>query len=132
MYDLEATLYLLFNDYIEEENKKYTLPSDDNYNVVYVFDKYIEYKKYFTDNELVNRELMDACRLKTTKKGTIIALKSICDYAITINKEHKLEDDENYVVHYNKKSNIEKIMLRKNKNTIKESNIIKIAKRKRK
>ena len=53
-------------------------------NIAYLFDNYDEFKSYFELNGLINidKELLELCRMKTTKKGTIIVLKGLCDYAI--------------------------------------------------
>ena len=86
--DIEAKLFIYLLKLKEEKNKKYSF-EECKVNVAYVFDNYNEFKSYFQLNGFpdINKDLLELCRMKTTKKGTIIALKKLCDYTI---RQHNL------------------------------------------
>lgn len=54
-------------------------------NKLYIFENYDDYCSYFVDTGIdnINDELLETCKLKTTKKGKVLALKGLCDYTIT-------------------------------------------------
>lgn len=81
--DIEAILFMYVLHLKEEKNKKYSSHECEK-NVVYLFDNYDEYKNYFEVNGFpeIRDSLLDICTMKVTKKGTIIALKGLCDYTI--------------------------------------------------
>ena len=84
--DIEAKFYMYFFKLIEEKNQEYTI-DECHHNIVYVFDDYKSFEAYFINNsvEPVNlKKMYDICVMKKTKKGTIIALKGLCDKAITL------------------------------------------------
>ena len=135
MQDLEATLFIWFQELNVEEKKEYTETVKEDCSTVYVFNDYDEFENYFNQYGIHNKEIINTCKLKTTRKGTIIALKGICDYAIKVRKAMDPMDNYEYTKKDTSKkelSNIEKVALRRNRNERKESNIVKIAKRKRK
>lgn len=86
--DLHAKLLILFSSYIEENNKLYT-EEDCAKNIIYLFKDYTEFTEYFQKNGVndINHDLLELCKKKTTKKGTIIASKYLCDHII---KRYKL------------------------------------------
>jgi len=88
--DLEARLYMYFLRLKEDANKEYS-KNECEYNIVYVFNNYDEYYNYFNNNGYpevdVNLDILRMCKLKKTKKGSIIAMKALCDYAITRHNE---------------------------------------------
>ncbi len=81
--DIEARLFMVLLHLKEEKNKKYSVKECEK-NIAYLFDNYAEFKTYFELNGFsdISEDLLETCRMKTTKKGTIIALKGLCDYAI--------------------------------------------------
>ena len=81
--DIEAKLFMLILHLKEELQKVYS-PEECNKNIAYVFNNYNEFKSYFLLNGFIDisDDLLELCRMKTTKKGKIIALKGLCDYAI--------------------------------------------------
>jgi len=81
--DIEAKLFIALLHLKEEKNKKYSIEECER-NVAYVFENFEEFKTYFELNGFadISDDLLETCRMKTTKKGTIIALKGLCDYAI--------------------------------------------------
>lgn len=86
--DLEAGLFIFVLHLKEEKNKKYSNEECEK-NIAYLFDNYDEFKSYFKVNGFpdISEDLLETCRMKTTRKGTIIALKGLCDYAI---RKHRL------------------------------------------
>lgn len=84
--DIEAKLFMLILHLKEELQKVYS-QEECNKNIAYVFNNYDEFKSYFLLNGFSNisDDLLELCRMKTTKKGKIIALKALCDYAIRKN-----------------------------------------------
>lgn len=81
--DLEAKLLMFTLNLKEEKNKEYA-PVKSDKNIVYLFQDSHEFEKYFIENGIndINKELLVLCQVKTTKKGTIIASKNLCDYII--------------------------------------------------
>lgn len=81
--DIEARLFMFVLHLKEEKNKKYSNDECEK-NIAYLFDNYEEFKFYFEANGFptISENLLETCRMKTTRKGTIIALKGLCDYAI--------------------------------------------------
>ena len=81
--DIEAKLFIALLHLKEEKNKKYTNEISDTH-MVYLFDDYDELKYYFETNGFpdISEDLLKICIMKTTKKGTIISLKELCDYTI--------------------------------------------------
>lgn len=81
--DIEAKLFMALLHLKEEKFKKYSVEECQT-NIVYLFDNYEDFKNYFVLNGFddIGDDLLETCRMKTTKKGTIIALKRLCDYAI--------------------------------------------------
>ena len=86
--DIEAKLFMFVLHLKEEKNKKYSNEESEK-NIAYIFDNYDEFKSYFEVNGFhdISEDLLETCRMKTTRKGTIIALKGLCDYAI---RKHSL------------------------------------------
>ena len=93
--DLEAKFFISFFELKEEKNKIYS-PEECEKNIVYLFDDRDSFKSYFEINGFadIDDDLLELCRLKTTKKGTIIALKGLCDHAIRRHSLLKLENTE--------------------------------------
>ena len=81
--DIEAKLFMALLHLKEEKNKKYSVEECEK-NIAYLFENYDEFKNYFKLNGFddISDDLLETCRMKTTKKGIIIALKGLCDYAI--------------------------------------------------
>ena len=101
--DIEALFFIRLLNLKEAKIKKYS-SVESKCNVVYLFDNEEDYKYYFIDNGFsdVSKTILNAARMKTTKKGTIIALKGVCDYAIrnhreTITKDIKLNNGQEVV-----------------------------------
>ena len=86
--DIAARLFMYILHLKEEKNKKYSIEECEK-NIAYLFDSYDEFKSYFETNGFpgISEDLLETCRMKTTRKGTIIALKALCDYAI---RKHSL------------------------------------------
>ena len=59
-------------------------------------DNYEEFKSYFVLNGFPNisEEILNLCIMKTTRKGTIISLKGLCDHAI---RRHNSKDKNSKV-----------------------------------
>ena len=93
--DIEAKLFVALLHLKEEKTKKYSFEECQT-KMVYLFDNYEEFKTYFELNGFVDisDDLLETCRMKTTKKGTIIALKRLCDYAIRKHNSMKSLNDE--------------------------------------
>ena len=81
--DIEAKLFMVLLNLKEEKNKNYSIEECEK-NIAYLFDNYDEFKSYFELNGFaaINKDLLELCRMRTTKKGTIIALKGLCDHVI--------------------------------------------------
>ena len=94
--DLEALLLVSVLNLKVESNKVYSENCDTN--LVYVFEDYNEYKNYFINNGFTNisDELLETCRMVITKRGSVIALKKLCDY--TIRKHNKENGQEPFEV----------------------------------
>lgn len=88
--DFEAMLAIAFSSFIEDENKRYSEEKCEK-NIVYLFKDKIEFEEYFIKNGVndVSKELLELCKKKTTKKGTIIASKYLCDHIIRRYKMQK-------------------------------------------
>ena len=83
-FDIEAQLFMHILKLKEEKNKEYSLDECD-YHTVYKFEGYEDFRNYFINNGCTlayDDEFLSFCKVKTTKKGSIIALKGLCDYAI--------------------------------------------------
>ena len=94
--DIEARIFINVLHLKEEKNKEYSIEECEK-NIVYLFDNFDEFRSYFETNCFhdINQDLLKICRMKTTKNGTIIALKGLCDYAI---RQHNLVDYCNQVL----------------------------------
>ena len=81
--DLEAIIFMYIHCLKEEKKKKYTAFECED-DIAYLFEDYDSYKNYFIDNgmDYVSDETLDNCRIRVTKKGSIIALKALCDCII--------------------------------------------------
>lgn len=88
--DIEAILFLYILKMREDKQKEYTV-EECNYNIAYVFNNEEEYKDYFINNgyENIDERVLELCKMKTTKKGSIIAMKKLCDHVITNSKDVK-------------------------------------------
>ena len=93
--DIEAKIFMALLHLKEEKLKKYSVEECQT-NIVYLFDNYEEFKNYFVLNGFddISDDLLETCRMKTTKKGTIIALKRLCDYAIRKHNSMKSLSEE--------------------------------------
>lgn len=82
-FDIEAKAFMFILHLKEAKEKKYSAVECDK-NIVYLFDNNDDFEAYFIENgiEDINRELLRLCRMKTTKNGTVIALKGLCDRTI--------------------------------------------------
>ena len=83
--DIEAWLFMYVLKLKEEKNKEYSVDECDS-QIAYKFEDYEDFRNYFINNGCIQAyddEFLSICKMKTTKKGTIIALKGLCDYAIT-------------------------------------------------
>ena len=80
MIDLHAFLYMSLL-----KLKKAKSLFDSDINSVYMFSGNDEYIKYFVDRGCgdISEELLNLCKMKTTKKGTIIAMKGLLDYVVS-------------------------------------------------
>ena len=96
--DIEAKIYLFINGLYETKNKEYS-NSDCSYNLAYIFNSFEEYKSYFTNNGYKNIDnyILNICSIKITKKGSVIALKGLCDYVISKNQSFS----DNTIIHNN-------------------------------
>ena len=84
-FDLEAKLFIYLLRLEEEKNKEYSV-SESDYHIVYVFEDEKEFRNYFINNgcnRASDDDFLSIFKMKITKKGSIIALKGLCDYAIT-------------------------------------------------
>ena len=82
-FDLDVLFLTCMLNLKEEKLKQYSTDKCDEH-TVYVFSVYDEYKGYFISNNYqdVSDEILLQCKMLTTKKGSIIAIKGLCDYAI--------------------------------------------------
>lgn len=94
--DIEAKLFISLLHLKEEKNKEYSVEECEK-NIAYLFDNYDEFISYFKTNGFldISEDLLETCIMKTTKKGTVIALKGLCDYAIT---RHNLMHKDSSIV----------------------------------
>lgn len=90
VHDIEAKLFMLILHLKEETNREYSLLNVKK-NIAYVFSNYNEFKYYFIQNgfDNISDDLLKLCIMKTTKKGTIIALKALCDHTIKMYKMNR-------------------------------------------
>jgi len=93
--DIEAKLFMLLL-HLKEDTQKVYSSKEGAKNVAYVFSDYNEFKTYFLENGFpeISNDLLELCIMKITKKGKIIALKALCDYAITKHNLSKLGNAE--------------------------------------
>lgn len=101
--DIEAKMFMYLLHLKEEKNKEYSVEECEK-NIAYLFDDYCEFKNYFLQNGFtdIRDDLLDLCIMKTTKKGTIISLKGLCDYTIrqhnTLNSHNITSTTENSIL----------------------------------
>ena len=94
--DGEAIVFLWIFKLKHEKEKKYS-NIECKHNIAYIFENEKEFRNYFISNGFIDIEenILRCCRMKTTKKGSIIALKGLCDHAITrhleINNKHDIK-----------------------------------------
>lgn len=94
-FDIEAQLFMFILRLKEEKNKEYSIGECDRH-IAYVFEDYEEFRNYFINNgctRAYDDDFLSLCRMKTTRKGSIIALKGLCDYAITRSMKSSSEFD---------------------------------------
>ncbi len=99
--DIEAKLFILLLHLKEIKLKKYSC-IESEIKFVYLFDNYCDFKLYFIQNGFTNisDELLELCKMKVTKKGTVIALKELCDYTIRRYKEKEsLTNSESNIIY---------------------------------
>lgn len=90
--DIEAMIWMFILQLREEKEHRYS-KEDTNIRKVYVFKNIEEYRLYFERNGMGELDdILEICRLTTTKKGSILALKKLCDYAIT--RYHSLQEEK--------------------------------------
>ena len=86
-HDLEIPFRLLQNGFKEEKNKVLSAADKSDLVTAYVFKDKQEMENYFKTNGVIDPNnlevLIKICSIKETKKGSIISLKSLCDYSIT-------------------------------------------------
>lgn len=84
--DLKTRLYLYITGVVIEKEKKYTI-REVNKNAAYIFNNYDEFKDYFREYMVdIKEDLIDLAIYTKSKNGSIVALKSLCDYIITKSK----------------------------------------------
>ena len=94
-FDIEAQLFLFILGLKEEKNKEYSI-DECAHHIAYIFKDYEEFRSYFINNgctRAYDDDFLSLCRMKTTRKGSIIALKGLCDYAITRSMESSSKFD---------------------------------------
>ena len=94
-FDIEAQLFLFILGLKEEKNKEYSI-DECAHHIAYIFKDYEEFRSYFINNgctRAYDDDFLSVCRMKTTRKGSIIALKGLCDYAITRSMESSSKFD---------------------------------------
>ena len=92
-FDIEAQLFMFILRLKEEKNKEHSTDECDRH-IAYIFEDYEEFRSYFINNgctRAYDDDFLSLCRMKTTRKGSIIALKGLCDYAITRSMESSSE-----------------------------------------
>ena len=84
MIDLEAKAYIFILGMKEEQEKEYTDFSETSVKSAYVFKNNEDFKNYFVNTGAVDisDEILNLCKLKTTNKGSVIAMKKLCDRTI--------------------------------------------------
>lgn len=84
MIDLETKAYMFILGMKEERKREYTDFSETSLKSAYVFKNNEDFKNYFVNNGAVDisDEILDLCKLKTTNKGSIVAMKKLCDRTI--------------------------------------------------
>lgn len=89
--DFETKLFMFLFNLKEDKKKQYSF-SECKSNIVYIFKNYAEFESYFTKNGMnyINAEILELCKMKTTKNGNIIALKNLCDHTIKQYKTNKI------------------------------------------
>lgn len=81
-FDIEAKLFMFILRLKEEKNKVYSIEECEEH-IAYIFDNEDDFRLYFLKNGIdISEDIFQLCKMKTTKKGTIIALKGICDHTI--------------------------------------------------
>ena len=80
---------------LKEEKEKIYQNNVNDHNLIYIFNNYEEFKNYFIENncEDVDDETLKLCIFSTNKKGSVIALKGLCDHLIT--KYNLIKENEN-------------------------------------
>ena len=81
--DIEAIVFMRMLGLVEEKNKEYSSVECPQ-NIAYIFDNTDDFKNYFISNSVENigEDILALCKMRTTKKGSIIALKGLCDRTI--------------------------------------------------
>lgn len=82
--DLEAKAFMFLLRLEEEPEKKYTDFETTSLKYVYVFPNNEKFKQYFVENGVddISDDVLSLCKIKTTKKGSVIAMKKLCDRTI--------------------------------------------------
>lgn len=82
--DLEAKAFMFLLRLEEETKKQYTDYETTPLKSVYVFPNNEKFKQYFVENGVddISDDVLSLCKIKTTKKGSIIAMKKLCDRTI--------------------------------------------------
>jgi len=85
--DLDALLFVSVLNLKLEKDKVYSEDCDTR--LVYIFNDYDEYKNYFINNGFTNisDDILETCRMIITKKGSVLALKKLCDYTIRVHNK---------------------------------------------
>ena len=93
MVDIELSLYKYLLKLKEEVKKEYN-KEECSANHVYIFDNMDEFRNYFISNGVVDidDDILGLCKIKTSKKGRIVAFKGLCDHYITGYFQNKKED----------------------------------------
>ena len=78
----ELRLFLRTLHLQEERHRKYSvMPADMD--VAYIFKNQGEFEEYFAIQSIYDLDMINECKLKTGKNGSIVALKNLCDKLIT-------------------------------------------------
>lgn len=88
---MDAIFFIFMLKLRHEKNIEYTERYND-YTKAYIFDDRTQFEGYFINNgyEDISNEVLESCCMLTTKKGSVVALKALCDY--TIDKHKSLSD----------------------------------------
>ena len=82
--DFEIKLLMLKMHLKEAKDIKYSEKCDNN--LIYIFNNYTEYRNYFLKNGFnnfdIDFDMIESCKIKTTKTGKVIAYKHLCDKQI--------------------------------------------------